>query len=67
MSDYDDYDEDEIVSLDDVAEDELKEDSSKGNDWDDNSDDMDSGEWGNQYGYTDDDLGEDDIDPWALN
>lgn len=67
MSDFEDYDEDEFVSLDDVAESELDEDSGSYNDWDDNIDDMDSEEWGDQYGYTDDDLGEDELDPWDLN
>lgn len=69
MSDYDDYeyDEDGNVSLDDVIEDEVFEDDSKNLDWSDNLDDMDSGEWGNQYGSSTDDIDEDDIDPWDLN
>ncbi len=66
MSDFEDYEDDEHVSLDDVVENELDEDSN-GDDWGDNLDDMDSGEWGNQYGYSDDELGEDEIDPWDLN
>lgn len=68
MSDYDDYeyDEDGNVSLDDVIDDELVEDSSKNLDWSDNLDDMDSGEWDNQYGGSEEEIS-DDIDPWDLN
>lgn len=68
MSDYDDYeyDEDGNVSLDDVIEDEGYEDGDKNVDWSDNLDDMDSGEWDNQYGGSDDELNEDEIDPWDL-
>lgn len=66
MSDFDDFD-DEYLSLDDVIEDEQGSDADHISDWDDNMDDMDSGEWGNQYGYDDDDLGEDELDPWDLN
>lgn len=68
MSDYDDYeyDEDDNVSLDDVIEDEMY-DKNNNLDWSDNLDDMDSGEWDNQYGGYDDDIDEDDIDPWDLN
>lgn len=69
MSDEDDYeyDEDGNISLDDVIEDEYEDQASDNDvDWSDNLDDMDSGEWDSQYGQ-DDDLGEDDIDPWGLN
>ena len=66
MSDFDDYEDDYELSLDDVIEDE----SYSGNtnlDWSDNLDDMDSGEWDSQYGASEDDLVDEDIDPWALN
>ncbi|QEN04714.1 hypothetical protein EW093_08335 [Thiospirochaeta perfilievii] len=69
MSDYDDYeyDEDGNVSLDDVREDEDYYDDDSNVDWSDNLDDMDSGEWDNQYGGSEDEIGDDDIDPWDLN
>lgn len=66
MSDFEDYDEDDYLSLDDVVEDEQYDDISN-NDWSDSLDDMDSGEWGDQYGYSDEELGEDEVDPWDLN
>lgn len=66
MSDFDDYEEEDPISLDDVIEDELHEDDSPG-DWSDNLDDMDSGDWGNQYSSSKDEIDEDDIDPWDLN
>ena len=69
MSDYDDYeyDEDGNVSLDDVIEDELRENGNNDVDWSDNLDDMDSGEWDSQYGGLDDEAREEEIDPWDLN
>lgn len=69
MSDYDDdyeYDEDDNVSLDDI-DDESDYENDMNTDWSDNMDDMDSGEWDSQYGSYDDEIGDDDIDPWDLN
>ena len=66
MSDFDDYEDDYELSLDDVIEDESF--SGHSNlDWSDNLDDMDSGEWDDQYGSSADDLVDEEIDPWALN
>lgn len=66
MSDYDDYEDDEM-SLDDVLEDEVSGDYGGHDDWSDNLDDMDSEEWGEQYGYSSEELSEDEVDPWDLN
>ncbi len=67
MSDFDDYEDDEDVSLDDMAEKEIDGDYKSDSNWDDNQDDMDSGEWGDMYGSSDEELGEDEVDPWDLN
>jgi hypothetical protein len=69
MSDYDDYeyDEDGNVSLDDVRDDELDRVGEENVDWSDNLDDMDAGEWDRQYGGSDDEAREEEVDPWDLN
>ncbi len=69
MSDSDnyEYDEDGNVSLDDVRDDEYSEKGEDHSDWSDNLDDMDSGEWGDQYGADNDDIEKEEVDPWALN
>ncbi|MGL1892768.1 MAG: hypothetical protein OCD02_14145 [Spirochaetaceae bacterium] len=69
MSDYDDYeyDDDGNVSLDDVIDDEYSKNGKNNDDWSDNLDDMDSGEWDKQYGIDNDDDIDEDVDPWDLN
>jgi hypothetical protein len=63
----DEYDDDDNISLDDVIEDEGYGENSDNMDWSDNLDDMDSGEWDSQYGGLDDEIREEEIDPWDLN
>lgn len=61
MSDYDD---DEMLSLDEMEDDDYSEGGS--DDWGDDLDDQDSGFWGERYGNDEDDV-DADYDPWALD
>ncbi|MBB6482050.1 hypothetical protein [Spirochaeta isovalerica] len=66
MSDFDYDDQDDLMSLDDLDDEENSDYFSGSDDWGDSYDDMDSEAWDREY-RGDDVLEELEDDPWALS